>query len=114
MSFDIKKFITENVSTQHNKILNRFCEAKDETDVQKKKGRVPRNWQGHGQIQWESRIHSKGSYWQVGQSGQWGARAKSGQVDHFSDKSVAIQFADYTYSGPVSSYVSGQFAKRGK
>lgn len=111
MTFDITKFITENVNTQHNKILNRFCEAKDETDVQKKKGRVPK---GFGQTGWEWRIHSKGSYWQVGQSGQWGARAKSGQVDHFSDKSVAIRFADYTHSGPVSSYVSGQFAKRGK
>ena len=78
-------------------------EAKDETDVQKRKP-MPTG-RGYNRASWEWRIHSKGSYWQSrGKGGpdiygDWGARALSGEVDHFKDRQQAMKFAGHTHKG---------------
>lgn len=82
-------------------------EAKDETNVHKNKP-MPRHSR-YNKTSWEWRIHSKGSYWQSGKD--WGARAQSGEVDHFPDKSQAVKFANWMHPGQSGTYVQGQFAK---
>ena len=78
-------------------------EAKDETDVQKRKP-MPTG-RGYNRDSWEWRIHSKGSYWQSKRYKDqrpvedWGARALSGEVDHFKDKQQAMKFAGHTHKG---------------
>ena len=104
---DAKKF----ASTKHKGLPTKvksegIREAKDETMRHGDKGRPP---SGYDKASWDWKIHSNGSYWKS--DGQWGARAKSGQVDYFSGKPEAIRFADYTHKGSPASYVRGQFAK---
>jgi len=98
------------------KTMGRMHEAKDETMRQRGKGKAPR---GYDQPSWDWRIHSKGSYWQSRPSSGtglkvpgWGARAKTGEVDYFPDKSKAMQFADWANPNTKpGSYVRGNFAK---
>lgn len=104
-------------------------EAKDETNVQTAKPK-PRSWNASLES-WEWRIHSKGSYWQVGGlrqvdkfksrdveqewSTQWGARAKTGEVDHFPSQQKAMRFADWANPDErPGSYVRGKFETTGE
>ena len=98
------------------KTMGRMHEAKDETMRQGDKGKAPR---GYDQPSWDWKIHSKGSHWQSRPSSGtglkvpgWGARAKSGEVDYFPDKSKAMQFAKWANPNTrPGSYVRGNFAK---
>jgi len=99
-SSELKEIIREEI----RKVMS---EAKDETDVQKRKP-MPRsgNW---NRASWEWRIHSKGSYWQSGKD--WGARALSGEIDHFPDRQKAMKFAGHTHTGKNARdlYTRGSF-----
>ena len=110
---DAKKF----ASTKHKGLPKKvksegLYEAKDETKIAQTKP-IPQRWQ-HNKGAWDSRIHSKGSFWKLSGSTKaenWGARAKSGQVDYFWGMSKAQSFADYTHKGSPASYVRGNFEK---
>ena len=104
---DAKKF----ASTKHKGLPTKvksegLREAKDETMRHGDKGRPP---SGYDKSSWDWKIHSNGSYWKS--DGQWGARAKSGQVDYFVSKITSMRFADYTHKGGPASYVQGNFMK---
>ena len=90
-------------------LVKEITEANDETDVHKQKGKRPKSFKQASA--WDWRIHSKGSYWEFAPNA-WGARAKSGQVDYFKDKRVAMKFADYSHQVTNKAsdlYVRGSF-----